>query len=424
MSRTKGRALVIYRNVASVMLAVSVLQLAAGILSVAIPLAMDGYGWSRISIGAVLASYGGGFLIGSLIAPAVVRNIGHIRAYAAFAGVAAALTLLIALGDDFLWWCLSRAGFGLCVAGLFAVAESWIADATPADRRGAVISVYQILSRVGLIAGPFLIAIPALSLIESFVLAGAFISLALAPITATRRAQPVIAEGERISPMRLFKIAPTAAGAAFTAGVVNAGVLAFVPLWAEGLSGVETGAGAATVLAAVYGVSMIVQWPAGKLSDQFDRRYVIAGLAGFAGLFALALAIFPGLSLQTSTALAGLWGAVSLSFYGVAVAHAADRSRVEELPAIASGVLMVWAAGSIVGPLIAGALYGSALGARGLFLFAAGASLLLTALTLWRTRARRATPDAQRERFVNLQATSAALAEIEGPGERAEPETV
>ncbi len=416
--------MVIYRNVASVMLAVSILQLAAGILSVAIPLAMDGYGWSRISIGAVLASYGVGFLIGSLVAPAVVASIGHIRAYAAFAGVAASLTLLIALGDDFLWWCLSRGGFGLCVAGLFAVAESWIADATPAERRGAVISVYQILSRVGLIAGPFLIAIPALSLIESFVLAGAFISLALVPITATRRAQPVIAEGERVSPLRLLQIAPTAAAAAFAAGVVNAGVLAFVPLWAEGLSGVETGAGAATVLAAIYGVSMIVQWPAGRLSDRFDRRYVIAGLALLAGVFALALALFPGLSLRASTGLAGLWGAASLSFYGVAVAHAADRSRAEELPAIASGVLMVWASGSIVGPLVAGALYGSPLGARGLFLFAAGVLAALAAITLWRTRRREATPAPQREKFVNLQATSPALAQIEGPAEHDKAESV
>ena len=75
-----------------------------------------------------------GFALGAWLSPGMIRSVGHIRAYAGYAGGAAALTLMLSLGDHFLWWLITRFGFGICAAGLFAVAESWIADATPSER--------------------------------------------------------------------------------------------------------------------------------------------------------------------------------------------------------------------------------------------------------------------------------------------------
>jgi MFS family permease len=118
--------------------------------------------------------------------------------------------------------------------------------------------------------------------------------------------------------------------------------------------------------------------------------------------------------------LIALWGASSLAYYAIAVAHAADRSRVEELPSIASGLLMAWAGGSVIGPLLFGAASSGPLGARGLFLLAAALSFLLTAAMLWRRRTKGPVPEAEREPFVNLQATSAELADIEPVAEQDE----
>ncbi|PWE18276.1 ABC transporter ATP-binding protein [Marinicauda salina] len=412
--------MVVYRNVAMVMGSSALFQTAAGVLGVAMPLAMAAAEWTGAAIGGVFAAYAAGFMIGAWFAPSVIRSVGHIRAYAAFSGAAAALTLLLALSFGFWWWLLARIGFGVCAAALFAVAESWIADATPAERRGAVISAYQVLGRAGLILGPFLITLPALDLIESFVVAGAFLAVTLIPITATRRAQPALPETERVSPLRLFAIAPSAATASFAAGAINTGTIAFLPIWAQGLHSSINIGGAATVLAAVYGVSMLVQWPVGRLSDHVDRRYVIAGAATLSGVFALALAVFAAPSLAVGAALAGLWGAASLSYYAVAVAHATDRSRVEELPAIASGMLVVWAAGAVVGPILAGLAFGGPLAGRGLFLLVAAGGFFVAAAMLWRARKHEATSEEERHPFVNLLATSAELAEIEEPELQAE----
>jgi MFS family permease len=407
--------MLVYRNVAFALASAVLLQLAAGALWIALPLAMDGYGWTRVSIGAVFAAYSAGFMLGAYGAPYVIRRVGHIRAFAGYAGGAAAVTLMLALGSDFAWWMLARFGFGVCIAGLFAVSESWIADATPPERRGSVLSMYQIFGRAGLIAGPFLVALPGLDLVDGFIIAGIFLALCLVPVVFTTRGQPALPQTELVSPWRLLQISPAAAGAVFAAGVVNTGLLTFLPIWAEGLSERIVAQPAAVVVAVVYVASMLTQWPAGHLSDRLDRRLVIAVLAALAAAAALILAVIPTPSLLAGSLLAGLWGGASLAYYAVAVAHAVDRSRAEELPAIASGLLMVWAAGSIVGPILGGLAYSGPLGARGLFLFAAAASLALTAAMLLRQRQRQPVAEADREAFLYLSATSGELAEIGSP---------
>ncbi|WP_019960239.1 MFS transporter [Woodsholea maritima] len=413
--------MLLYRNVAAVMLACALMQISMGVLGIALPLAMSANAWSGQAIGLVASSYGAGFLVGAWIAPSIIQAIRHIRTYAALAGLAGAATLMLALGDHMVWWMLARFMFGAGVAGLLAVAESWIADATPAENRGAVVSAYQILGRAGLILGPFLIALPGIDLTKSFVIAGLFFCLSLIPVTGTQRAQPALPEGERVSPWRLLEIAPAAAMAAFGGGAINSSIVAFGPIWANGLGDPGMAGKAALVMAAIYGASMITQWPLGKLSDGLDRRLVIAGLAAFAGFAALVLSIFSNSGFVLGLIMIGCWGAASMAYYGIAVAHAADRSRAEELPAIASGILMVWAIGSITGPILAGLAFEFA-HARGLFGFAGSASLLLASIMIWRRAERRPTPKSEREPFVNLQATSAELAEIEVPEEDYSPE--
>jgi MFS family permease len=81
------------------------------------------------------------------------------------------------------------------------------------------------------------------------------------------------------------------------------------------------------------------------------------------------------------------WGAGALSFYGIAVAHMADRAEPGKLAQSAAGVLFVWAAGSIIGPLIMGPLV-DLFDVAGMFWFAGAAAVLVTAAMFWRRNAR------------------------------------
>lgn len=405
----------LYRNVAVLMLSVALMQVAIGALGVVLPLAMAAEDWPGLAIGAVAAAYAAGFLGGAFLAPGFIARVGHIRAFTAAAGVAAAVTLILGLGTDAWVWSVSRFIFGACSAALFAVAESWIADATPSDRRGSVISAYQIAGRAGIVIGPFLVALT-VDLPQAFIVCGVFAALALVPISATHRDQPRAPKTFPSAPWKLIRAAPAAGISVFFAGLVNTGVLTFLPIWAESLGAATdsaaTGFGAAALtMGVIYVASMTLQWPVGRLSDQIDRRMVIAGLgAAFAGV-ALVLTIIVNPGLILGLILIGLWGAASMSHYGIAVAHAADRAHTDDLPAMTSCLLMLWGAGSIIGPLIAGALYSSPFGMRGVFLFAALGGAALAGLMFLRHKQRSAPDPVDRESFVNMQATSAALAE-------------
>lgn len=135
----------VYRNVASLILAVMLLQAASGVLSVTTPLALDYMGASALGVGMVAASFSAGFMAGAWFAPDIVRQVGHIRAYSAAAAIYAVGILSMGLSFDAVAWALFRLAQGAASAVMFTAAESWIADSTPRSKRGGVMGLYQLL---------------------------------------------------------------------------------------------------------------------------------------------------------------------------------------------------------------------------------------------------------------------------------------
>lgn len=354
------------RQIGSLVIAMAVLQLALGLLLVQLPLTMRGDGLREFAIGMVGACYSAGFMAGAWFGPRLLSQVGHIRAYAAAASICAATILFAAWADSVVAWALLRCATGAAIAVMFAIVESWMSGSIRAEERGSVLGVYMVATKAALAVGPFLA--PAAINPGPLVMAGALIALSLTPIALTSVVAPPPPEPAPPQFKTLMETAPAAVAAAFMAGVVNAGVLAFAPLYASQHWGEE--AATSFVAAAVVG-SLVLQWPAAKLSDRMDRRIVIAGLCALAGVAALALAFAGGaMELAPAAALFALWGAGALSFYGLAVAHMADRAPPSAIMQSTSGLLFVWAVGSIVGPPIMG-LATEFGGGAGLFIFAA-----------------------------------------------------
>ena len=169
---------------------------------------------------------------------------------------------------------------------------------------------------------------------------------------------------------------------------------------------------AALFNAAMIGGSVIATWPAGLLSDRIDRRMVIAGLALTSGAAALVLALFGTLLPPLAIfAIAGLWGAGALSYYGIAVAHAADRAPEGQATSMMSGILMVWWLGSMIGPLAATSVM-SFVGPSGLFLFAAIALFSLTGFMLIRRTGTAPVRSEDKADFEPTATTSLAVVEL------------
>jgi len=386
-----------------------ILQVANGILGVLVPLRMGLSELPTTVIGAVITAYAIGFLIGCASAPAFIRPVGHIRAFAALAAALSIVSLVFTATDWPLLWIVLRFATGLFFAGLNTVIESWIAGEAPRRDRGRIISLYMISNKSALMLGQGLLAAGAASGPAFFVLACACFSASLIPVALTPVAEPTVHETLTLDVRTLYRIAPVSIVGCFGAGLVNTAVLGLAPVYGLGI-GLSASAIPLLIVAAQLG-SLVVQWPLGWLSDTIDRRYVIIMATGISAAASLAAATLGDLEVWVPFVMFGVWGGFSLSVYSVCIAHASDHVEPSQLVPVVSSLLMSWAAGSTIGPPIA-TMTMTGLGQNGLFFFAAAVALMVGGFAVWRSRRRPSVPAAQKEAFVNLPATSPVVAEI------------
>ena len=377
-----------YRNVGVLFAAVAFIQLAGGILGVVTPLGLELLGVNALNIGLIAALNAAGYMIGAMTATQAIALFGNIRLFSAAAG--------------FAW--------------MFSSIESWLGAAVPAKQRGGVTGFYHLISKAALVIGPFFVAGLMPTDFHPVLWCALFLALALLPVCLTRRTEPPSPETTPLPLRRLIDLAPAGVAASFLAGVINSGVMSLLPIYASmklpiGEGGIT--AAAALAAAAAWTGGMISQWPAGRLSDGMDRRLVIAAMAGTASIAAFVLAFLPNMSTGLILTLLAVWGAGSLSFYSVAVAHTIDRAPPGQIARVMSGLLFAWAVGSVIGPLLAGVSMRTPMGAGGLFLFASIMGVVLVGAMFWR-RARRDVVDMDdQERWTITLPTTQNIVEID-----------
>src|SRR3546814_17870874 len=84
-----------------------------------------------------MSAYFVGFLVGTWIGPRLIQRIGHIRAFAFHAALAAVSVLLHAIMLLPWAWAALRMLTGIALVRLYTVIESWLnAPAPPAQRSG------------------------------------------------------------------------------------------------------------------------------------------------------------------------------------------------------------------------------------------------------------------------------------------------
>jgi MFS family permease len=147
---------------------------------------------------------------------------------------------------------------------------------------------------------------------------------------------------------------------------------------------------------------LLAQWPIGRLSDRFDRRTVmfwvlLAMVATCGG--SLALAWTGNQSITSLLALIGVFGGTAATIYPLAVAHACDYVEQPQMLAASSGLLLSWALGSAVGPLLAAAIMGR-FGDPALFAMLGVTGLLLALFVRYRMTRRVAKPADEQTNFV------------------------
>ena len=323
--------------------------------------------------GLVLSAYFAGFTLGALRCGKIIERIGHIRAYAAFAGLVAAATAVMPLLVGSLAWVVLRVMVGFGCAGIFITTESWLNAKAPPAERGRVFSIYMVGTFLALALGQLLIARADIKAAAPFNVIVALFAVALIIVSATRSEQPRVSASVALPFRVLTRAAPIAVVSAALSGLVSGAFYALVPAWMQ-----DEGDAPATIalfmLAAVVG-GLAFQIPVGRLSDRFDRRIVLASLGlGFA-ITAIVTVLSPR-SLPRQLPEAVLLGGFMSTLYPVCVAYAHDRMPADRVVALSGRLILMSGIGSVFGPLIGASLM-THFEIDGVFYFMAAAALLL-----------------------------------------------
>lgn len=406
---------------AAVILAAVIFQLSNGALQTLVPIRLGLAGAGELATGMIATAYAGGFLIGCFVAAAIIRSVGHIRAFATFAATAAVASLMFELSTAIPLWFGLRVIHGVCIAGLSTVADSWINERTPNAARGRVLAIYTIMVTLSLGGSQMLIGVLDAVSVELIMVVSGLFSLALIPVSMTRAASPVTPRVASVSVRRLYRVAPVAALGCFAVGFMNTAVMNITPYFLS--SAAVPTATIGLLMASIQGGRLVLQWPIGLVSDRIDRRLVILAVAGVIAVLMLALgAMGPdkGAALRGDDGapvrlavlgLFALWGGFALSLYAICVAHAQDRGAPGEAVALTSSLLLTWAVGATLGPLVAGGLM-EALDESVLFYFTAAVAGLLALFTCWRLVLREPARPEERGEFAGLPTTSPVIGEL------------
>ena len=382
--------------IAPVLLGLISAQIALGIMTPLIPLLLLRVGASSPEIGMVASSYYIGFLAGALLCDRIVMRVGHIRAFAVFAALAADASLLLVFSA--VAWQVAglRLLIGFASSGMFLVVESWLNDRSDASTRGRVFGAYLVASWGASALGPLVLSVVRASP-EMFVLVGIAFATAVLPMALTRQTNPAVHPQAHFAFAKLYRASPVGMACCLASGLINGAYYSLVPVYLE-----RQGYGSESVaefISAAMIAGLLVQYPIGVVSDRIGRRPVMLAVVGAGFVLSVAFALFGGSALGLAMGLGFGLAGMTAPLYGLGAGQTNDRMERGEYVAASGGLLFTWSLGSTVGPGLAGVVMGR-LGPAGLFFYLALVLAVLAVFTTARMLLRSEVPRDQRSRFV------------------------
>ena len=373
-----------------------------GVQWILLPIRSQIEGFSTNQIGLIGAGWAIGFTAGCIIVPRMVRRAGHIRSFGSLSAMLAIAILLSAMVVQPSVWFLLRIVAGLCFSGSYMIIESWINVRVTNETRGAIFSVYLVITQLAMIAGQYVIVFAAPETDRPFMIAAILFALAILPMALSKSPSPEPLEQVKLNLRELYVNSPAALVGVFLAGAIAGAWQNFSPVFGN-MSGMSNTAIATMLSLAILG-SALFQYPFGRLSDKIDRRYVMVGIGIGGAVIGLTTGFWrfdpasPGIVFFS---LMLLTGAFIYPVYAVLVAHANDHAAPEDYVHVSSSLLMVYGTGTMVGPLVT-ARATDWFGAGGLFITIAAMNLAIALHSGWRLVRRPAPPEEEAMEFQTL----------------------
>lgn len=375
----------------------------------------EGIGTFHMSV--VMSGYYVGFLLGSLLVPGIIHNVGHVRVFAALGSLISAVLVLFAIGPNWISWTILRFLIGFAFCGVYITAESWLNEASTNENRGKTLAAYMIMQLLGVVVAQALLNVGDPKGFLLFAIPSVLVSLAFTPILLSASPAPGFETIKRMSFGRLYRASPLGCVGVFLMGGVFAALAGMSAVWGAkiGLSVAEI----SLFVAAIYTGGLVLQYPLGWVSDRYDRRKLVMILSGVGALTTLfVVTVQPGILMLI---LAGaVLGGVAHPIHAMLLAYTNDYLDRSDMAAASAGLLFIYGVGSMGGPLITGWLM-EVVGPNGYWIYM---GLLLAAVTGyagWRMTRRASLPADEQGSYAPIGTNVTALA-FEAAFDEAQPE--
>ncbi len=370
-------------SVTALLLSVSILLVGHGLQLTIAPLLASSMGWSTDMIGYTGSAYFAGFVLGCLTIPRLVTRVGHIRVFAVLVALAVVALLLLGLLPHVVAWMLARGLTGWAFAGIYMVIESWLNERASPAYRGSLLSIYTIVTLVAICLGQLMIGI-GLDYTSLIMVAAILLAVGTVPVglTSSPAPRPIPVVSFRLK--EVFKASQVAVVGAFCGGIATSGFWSLGPVvaQAQGMGPEQIGLFmASTILGGA-----VLQYPLGRLSDGVDRRGVLVGIALLGLGLCLSSMVLAAVDPRFIYLLMFFYGGATFPIYSLCLAHANDNTELG-LMEIASVILLMHSAGSVVGPVLVSHLL--SVTPQGMFVVSGITLAAFAAWTLWRMQLHR-----------------------------------
>ncbi|MCU0869870.1 MAG: MFS transporter [Burkholderiales bacterium] len=308
----------------------------------------------------VIASAGWiGILCAALALPLAVRRIDRRTLFHATSVAGVAVIPLLATGRP---WLVAVALWTVGIAGgvRWVASEAWLAQLVAPDAVGKAIGGFETMIGATIVCGPALLAFTGFDGIAPYATCAALATAGVAVLLgAPLPADSVDAarahdarDGPIASLVRTWRAHRPWLVAAFLGGVMEAGIVAVLPVQAVQLGAT---AGAAALLVSTAGAgSLLLQLPLGALSDRIATarlQRACAVLTLLAGVALFAVETLPALHWPIAFVFGGFGGGL----FTLSMVAAGRSQRGPALIEATAGLVFAYNVGSSAGPMLAGA---------------------------------------------------------------------
>src|SRR6056297_1237942 len=350
-------------TVAAIMLAVLFMGLGSALQGTSLSIRAGIEGFPEPVFGVIMSMFYVGLAAGIFIAGPVIRTVGYVRSFAAFASIASATAIMhVVIVNPYVWIVL-RLAHGLCLSVMLVVVESWLNVSATVQNRGRILSVYAVVYHASRGLGQPLIGVFSPASFEIFGVTTVLTSLCLVPLALarvtgspqTRKSPPLLVKTFMRSPLAGFGIV--------VSGLLFGASWSLIPRYGQQVGVAEAQIGVLMLFVSLG--TLAFQWPLGWVSDRQDRRKAIL-LSSTVGLGAALLIALSRAGGPLLFPLVLVFGGFAMPLYSLCIALMNDQLNQNEMVHAAGAIIVYYGIGSAAGPIIGG-VFMARLGPAGLF---------------------------------------------------------